>query len=151
MKKDLNYNEDITSRNNEELEKLTREDDDAQDLKFDELTSLESHDTTKDEVLKTISEMVQWVDMHEKFLSYNEDITSRNNEELEKLTRGDDDAQDLKALVVMEDELTSLESHDMTKDEVLNTISEMAPWGDMHEELKVEGVTPMSKVEEYII
>ena len=25
-------------------------------------------------------------------LSYNEDITTRNNEELEKLTRGDDDA-----------------------------------------------------------
>ena len=35
-------------------------------------------------------------------LSYNEDIISRNNEELEKLTRGDDNAQDLKALVVME-------------------------------------------------
>ena len=27
----------------------------------------------------------------------------------------------------------------------------MAPWGDMHEELKIEEVTPMSKVEEYII
>ena len=35
--------------------------------------------------------------------------------------------QDLKALVVMEDEPTSPESHDMTKDEVLKTISEMAP------------------------
>ena len=28
----------------------------------------------------------------EEDLCYNEDITSRNNEELEKLTRGDDDA-----------------------------------------------------------
>ena len=89
------------------------------------LTSLESRDTTKDKVLKTIPEMALWVDMHEEYLSYNEDITSRNNEELEKLTRGDDDAQDLKALVVMEDELTSLESHDMTKDEVLKTIPKM--------------------------
>ena len=80
----------------------------------------------------------------EKDLSYNKDITSRNNEELEKLTRGDDDAQDLKALVVMENELTSLESHDTTKDEVLKTIPEMAPYGDMHEELKIEEVTPMS-------
>ena len=26
----------------------------------------------------------------------------------------------------------------------------MAPWGDMHEELKVEEVTLLSKVEEYI-
>ena len=36
--------------------------------------------------------------------SYNEDVTSRSKEELEKLARGDDDAQDLKALVVMEDD-----------------------------------------------
>ena len=27
----------------------------------------------------------------------------------------------------------------------------MAPWGDMHEELKIEEVTPMSKVEECIV
>ena len=27
----------------------------------------------------------------------------------------------------------------------------MDSWGDMHEELKIEDVTPMSKVEEYII
>ena len=50
----------------------------------------------------------------------------------------------------MEDEPTSPESHDMIKNEVLNTIPEMAPWGDMHEELKIEEVTPMSKVEECI-
>ena len=83
-------------------------------------------------------------------LSYNKDITLRNNEELEKLIRGDDDAQDLKALVVMEDEPTSPESHDTTKDEVLKAIPEMALWGDMHEELKIEEVTPMSKVGECI-
>ena len=50
----------------------------------------------------------------------------------------------------MEDEPTSPKSHDTTKDEVLKTIPEMAPWGDMHEELKIEEVTPMSKVEECI-
>ena len=57
----------------------------------------------------------------------------------------------MKALVVMEDESTSPESHEMTKDKVLKTILEMAPWGDMHEELKIEEVTPMSKVKKYII
>ena len=56
----------------------------------------------------------------------------------------------MKALVVMEDESTSPKSHEMTKDKVLKTILEMAPWGDMHE-LKIEEVTPMSKVKEYII
>ena len=85
----------------------------------------------------------------EEDLSYNEDITSRNNE-LKKITRGDDDAQDLKALVVMEDEPTSLESDETTKDEVPETIMEMAPWGDMHEELKNEKMTPIFKVDECI-
>ena len=51
---------------------------------------------------------------------------------------------------LMENEPTSLESHDTIKDEVLKTIPDMAPWGDMHEELKIEEVTPMSKVEECI-
>ena len=86
----------------------------------------------------------------EKDLSYNKDIASRKNEEHEKLTRGDDDGQGLKALVVIGDEPTSSESHNTTKDEVLMTILEMVPWGDMHEELKIEEVTPMSKVEECI-
>ena len=56
----------------------------------------------------------------------------------------------MKAFVVIEDEPTSSKSHDTIKDEVLKTIREMAPWGDMHEELKIEEVTPMSKVEERI-
>ena len=50
-----------------------------------------------------------------------------------------------------EDEPTSSESHDMTKDEVLKTIPEMTPWGEMHEEFKIERVTPMSKLEECIV
>ena len=95
------------------------------------------------ESLPSILEVIR----EEEDLSYNKDITSRNNEELDKLTRGDDDAQDLKAFVVMEDEPTSPKSHDTIKDEVLKTILEMALWGDMHEELKIEEVTPMSKVE----
>ena len=100
------------------------------------------------EILPSILEVIR---EEEEDLSYNEDITSRNNEELEKLKRGDDVVQDLKALVVMQDEPTFSESHDTTKDEVIMAIPEMDPWGDMHEELKIEEVTPMSKVEEYII
>ena len=50
----------------------------------------------------------------------------------------------------MEDEPTSLESHDTTKDEVLTIIPKVAPWGDMHEELRIEEVNPMSKAEESI-
>ena len=99
----------------------------------------------------SLSSILEVIREEKEDLSCTEDITLRNNEELEKLTSGDDDAKELKSLVVMEDEPTSPESHDTTKDEVLKTILEMAPWGDMHEELKIEKVTPMSKVEEYII
>ena len=98
------------------------------------------------ESLSSILEVIEKEDS-----SYNEVVTSRSKEELEKIIRGDDDVQDLKALVVMEDEPTSLESHDTTKDEVLRAIPKMASWGDMHEELKIEEVTPISKVEENII
>ena len=41
--------------------------------------------------------------------------------------------------------------HDTTKDEVLKTILEMAPWGEMHEEFKIARVTLMSKLEECIV
>ena len=60
------------------------------------------------EILPSILEVIR----EEEDLSYNKDITSRSKEELEKLTRGDDNVQDLKALVVMEDEPASSESHD---------------------------------------
>ena len=46
-------------------------------------------------------------------------------------------------------EPTSLESHDKTK--VVKTIQEMAPWGEMYEYFNIVKVTPMSKVEDYII
>ena len=82
-------------------------------------------------------------------LNYNEDITLRNNGELEKLKRVEDDAQELKDLFVKEDESTSSKSHEMIREEVVKTISEMTPWGEMHEKLKIEEVTSMSKVEEY--
>ena len=100
---------------------------------------------------ESLSSILEVIREEEEDLSYNKDITSRNNKELEKLTRGDDDVQDLKALVLMEDEPTSPESHDTIKEEVLKAILEMAPWGDMHEELKIEEVTSMSKVDEFII
>ena len=47
------------------------------------------------ESLPSILEVIR---EEEKDLSYNKDITSRNNEELEKLIRGDDDAQVLESL-----------------------------------------------------
>ena len=50
-----------------------------------------------------------------------------------------------------EDEPTSLESQEKIKDEVVKTILEMATWGEKLEELKIEKVTPMSRVEECIV
>ena len=61
------------------------------------------------------------------------------------------DGKELKDLVVKEDELTSLKSHEKIKDDVIKTTSEMAPLGEMHEESKIAKVTPMSKVEECTI
>ena len=63
----------------------------------------------------------------------------------------ENDAQNLRILVVKEDEPTSPESQEKIKEEVVRTISEMAPRGEKLEELKIEEVTPMSKVEKYII
>ena len=62
----------------------------------------------------------------------------------------ENDAQEWKTLVAKEDEPTYPESHDMTK-EIIKTIPEMAPWGEMYEEFDIAKVTPMSKVEEYLI
>ena len=85
--------------------------------------------------------------------SYNEEITSRGNEELEKLQKvDDDDAETLKDLVEKEEkEPTFPESHEKTNYEVRKTMSEMTLWGEMHERLKIEKMTPTSKVDEYII
>ena len=87
----------------------------------------------------------------EENFHYNEDITSRNDEELERLQRVENDAQEWKALVAKEDESTSPKSHERTREEVVKTIPEMAPWGEMYEEFKIMKVTPMSKVEECIV
>ena len=99
------------------------------------------------ESLPSILEVIR----EEEDLSYNEDITSSNDGELEKLQRVENDAQEWKTLVAKEDEPTSPESYDMTKYEVLKTIAEMTPWGEMHEEFKIARVTPMSKLEECIV
>ena len=52
----------------------------------------------------------------EENLHYNEDITSRNDEKLEKIQRVENDAQEWKALVAKEDESTSPESHERTRE-----------------------------------
>ena len=48
-----------------------------------------------------------------------------------------------------EDEPTSLESHEKINDEVVKTI--LAPWGEMHEELKIEKMTHIPKAVECAI
>ena len=92
-----------------------------------------------------------FVVIREEDLNYKEDVTSRSKDELEKITKVEDDAQNLRVLVIKEDEPTSPKSHKMIKYDVFKTIPEMAPWGEKHEGLKIEEVTPMSKVEECII
>ena len=89
----------------------------------------------------------------EKTWSYNEQITSRGNEELEKLQKVEvDDAETSKQLVEKEEkESTSPESYEKVKEEVVETFSEMTLWGEMHEELKNEKTIPTSEVDEYII
>ena len=62
----------------------------------------------------------------------------------------ENDAQEWKTLVAKETEPTSPESHDTTK-EVVKNIPEMALWGEMYEDFDIAKVTPMPKVEEYII
>ena len=64
----------------------------------------------------------------------------------------EDDAQTSKDLVAKEEEEpTSPESHEKIKYEVVKTIPEKAPWGEMHEELKNEKMTPIPKVTECTI
>ena len=84
-------------------------------------------------------------------MSYNEEITSRGNEELEKFQTMENDAQNLKTLVVKEDESTCLESHEKINDEVVKTIPEMIPWDEMYEEWKNEKMTPIPKTGECTI
>ena len=83
--------------------------------------------------------------------SYNEEITSRGNEELEEFQLVENDAQILETLVVNEEESTSLELHEKINDEVVKTIPEMNFWVPMHEEVKNKKETPTSEVDEYII
>ena len=67
----LNYNEEITLRENGELKKLKREEYDAKELKDlvtkeeEESTSLEPNEN-KEEVVETIPEMTLWGEMHGK-------------------------------------------------------------------------------------
>ena len=92
------------------------------------------------------------VNLEEKNLSYNEEITSRGNKEIEKVQIVENDAKTLKDLVAKEEkEPTSPESHEKTNDEVGKTMPEMTLWGEMYEGLKNENMTLTSEVDEYII
>ena len=92
------------------------------------------------------------VNIEEENLSYNEEITSRDNEELEKFQIVKNDAQIFETLDVKEDEPTSPESHEKTTDKVVKTIPEMTFWVPMHETVKNEKTKPpTAEVDEYII
>ena len=93
------------------------------------------------------------VNKKEETWSYNEEITLRCNEELQKLQKvEDDDAKTSKDLVEKEEkESTSPESYEKIKEELVETFPEMTLWGEMYEELKNEKTIPTSEVDEYII
>ena len=93
------------------------------------------------------------VNTEEENWSYNEEITSRGTEELEKLQKVEDDnAETSKDLVEKEEkESTSPELYEKVKEEVVETFPEMTLWGEMHGELKNEKTIPNSEVDEYII
>ena len=57
----------------------------------------------------------------------------------------------MKDLVVKEDESTCPESHETIREGVVKIIPKMTPWTELHKELKIEEVTPISKVEECIV
>ena len=78
----------------------------------------------------------------EEILNYNEDATSRSKDELEKIQNVEDDAKNSRIIVVKEDELNSSESHEKTKDEIVKTIPEMAPWVRCMRSLKLRELAP---------
>ena len=91
------------------------------------------------------------VNEEEESLNYNEEITSRGNEELEKLQRVKHDIEISKDLAEKEEEESpSPEPHEKRKHEVVKTIPEMTLWVAKHEEVKNEKMTPTFKVDEYI-
>ena len=80
-----------------------------------------------------------------------EEITLRDNEELEKFQNVENDVQILETLVVNEEKSTSLELHEKTNNEVVKTIPKMTFWVPMHDGVKIKKETPTSEVDEYII
>ena len=91
------------------------------------------------------------VNTKEENLSYNEEITSRGNGELEKFQTMEYDVKILETLVVKENEPNSPESHEKTNDELVKNILEMTVSVAIHLKVKNEKMTPTSKVDEYII
>ena len=91
------------------------------------------------------------VNIEEEHWSYNEEITSRGNEKLEKFLIVEYDAQILETLVVKEDEPIAPESREKKNDEVAKTIPEMTLSVAIHLEVKNEKMTPTTEVDKYII
>ena len=57
-------------------------------------------------------------------MSYNEEITSRGNEELEEFQTLENDAKNLETFVVKEDEPPSLKLHEIAREEFVETFFE---------------------------
>ena len=91
------------------------------------------------------------MNIEEENFSYNEEITSRGNEELEEFQTIENDAKYLETLAVKEDEPPSSELHEMAREEFVETFLEMTLWGEMHKEMKNEKITLIYEVDEFII
>ena len=60
----------------------------------------------------------------EESVSYNEEITSRDDEKLMKFQKVENDAHTLEALAMKEDKLTSSELYEKINDEVVKTFGD---------------------------
>ena len=76
--------------------------------------------------------MTLGVNIEEENSSYNEEITSSGNEELEEFQIVENDANILETLAMKEDKPPSPESHEMAREEFVETFSEMNLWGEIH-------------------
>ena len=75
-------------------------------------------------------------------------IILRSEGELKEPKRIKVDDMELDYLVAKENKSTSLKPNEM-REEVVEIISEMTIWGEMHKELKNEKMTPITEVDDF--
>ena len=82
------------------------------------------------------------MNIEEENLSYNEEITSRGNDELKEFQIVENDVKILETLAVKEDDPPPppppiLQNHmKMAREKFVETFLEMTLWGEMHKKLK---------------